>query len=68
MGDTRPRNRQDLVERLETRWKEVLDADYIQKVCEAAWDRLRRIKEAKGSYLKPKDVDRVEEESSSDDD
>ena len=45
----------------------MLDKEYVVKCCRAAWDRLRRTVEAKGSYLKPKDIlERVNEESDSD--
>ncbi len=67
MGDTKPKNRADLVERLEQRWVDVLNPEYIVKCCSAAWNRLWRCVEAKGSYLKPVDiVGRAENESDSD--
>lgn len=63
--DTRPKNRQDLVNRLERSLPEVPDQEYVPKVCQAAWDRLRRIVAAKGTCLTPKNVD---VESSDDED
>ncbi len=41
MGDTKPKNRASLVDRLERRWVEVLRPNYINKCCSAVWDRLR---------------------------
>ncbi len=67
MGDTRPRNRQDLVNRLEERWLDVLDTEYIKKVCSAAWSRLRLIVDSKGGYIKPKDITSDKSDSDSDD-
>ena len=54
--DTVPKNREDLVQRLQQRWHDVLKVDYVKKTCSAAWDRLRRVVDANGEYLKPKDV------------
>lgn len=41
VGDTKPKNRADLVQRLEQRWEDVLNPEYITKCCSAAWDTLR---------------------------
>ncbi len=51
--NTVPKNRADLVSRLEDRWHQVLDPDYVKKTCSAAWGRLRRVVDANGNYLKP---------------
>ncbi len=55
MCRTKPRNRRDLVERIKGTWADILDPNYLVKTCEGAWDRLRRVVAAKGSYLKSKE-------------
>ena len=51
--DTVPQNRAELVGRLQERWHNVLKPDYVKKTCSAAWNRLRRVVDADGGYLKP---------------
>ena len=53
VGSTEPRNRQDLIDRIEGSWDDILDPSYIKKTCSAAWERLQRIVDACGGYLKP---------------
>ena len=60
----RPKNRADLVSRLEERWMDVLDVEYVRN---AGWDSLRRIVVSDDGYLKPKDVVSDADESSRDD-
>ena len=43
VGDHRPKNRQDLGDRLEERWMDALNADYSQNCYMAAWDRLLKL-------------------------
>ena len=62
----RPKNHANLVRQLEDRWIEVLDSNYVVKCCATAWDRLRRIVDANGNYIRPKDVDNSGEESDDD--
>ncbi len=59
VGDSRPKNWEDLVKRLEERWVDVLNMEDIKEVCATTWDRLQFIVNAKGAYIKPKDVDSV---------
>lgn len=51
-----------LVDRLKAKWKMILNKEYVVKICMVAWDRLRRVVDAYGGYLKPNDL----AESSSD--
>ncbi len=53
MCDTVPQNRTELIKRLEDRWHQVPMPNYVVKTCSAAWDRLRRVVDANGGYLKP---------------
>ncbi len=52
---TKPKNREDLVERIEGCWSEILEPSYLIKTCQGAWDRLRRVVAANGFYLRPKE-------------
>ncbi len=51
--DSESKNRQELVDRINNRWNSILDKNYLIKTCNAAWNRLRRVVGANGSYLKP---------------
>ena len=51
VGDSKPKNWADLVERLETRYREALDEEYVRECCSTSWDRLRRCKESQGELL-----------------
>ena len=46
-----PKNREELVHRIEIMWKDILDEEYVIKTCSAAWDRLRRVRDAGGDYI-----------------
>ncbi len=50
--ETAPRNRDELVERIEARWDNILDVSYVVKTCASAWKRLRRVVDVGGSYIK----------------
>ncbi len=61
MGKPAPKNREDLIQRLEETWRDILNVEYVTKVCAGVWERLGRVVDAEGSYMKPKDID-VEED------
>lgn len=44
-------NRQELIRQLENRWLDVLTLEYIKKTTTSTWGKLRRIVDAKGSYI-----------------
>ncbi len=46
-----PPNRQELIRRLEQVWHQVLTPEYVQKTCSSAWERLRRVRAARGGYI-----------------
>ncbi len=46
-----PPNRTELVRRLEQVWHQVLTVDYVARTCKSAWDRLRRVRAARGGYI-----------------
>ncbi len=60
--DDVPKNRQDLIDRIQERWNSILDQDYVVRVCEAVPGRLRRIVEAKGDHIRPKDKENNNED------
>ena len=49
--DRVPKNKDDLVERIKAKWHDILKPDYVVRTCASAWDRLRRVVEAQGSYI-----------------
>ncbi len=49
-GSAVPKNRTELVRKLEGTWHETLMPDYLKRCCSSAWDRLRRIVAAEGGY------------------
>ena len=49
--DTAPKNRADLIQRIQDRWHEVLRPEFVVKTCKSAWDRLRHVVDAGGSYI-----------------
>ncbi len=46
-----PKNRQELITRLEQVWPQVLESSYVKNTCRAAWDRLQRVVDARGGYI-----------------
>ena len=48
---TTPKSRDDLVQRLEGSWHQVLNRSYIIKTCAIAFDRLRHVVEADGAHI-----------------
>ena len=46
-----PKNREDLIRRLEGTWHQVLEPNYVEKTCLPAWDKLRRIVAVDGGYI-----------------
>lgn len=59
VGKDAPKNRQDLIQRIEGTWHNILDQDYVVRACNSAKERLRRVVDANGSYLKPVDLDQA---------
>ncbi len=51
MCETAPSNRDELVERIEARWDNILDESYVVKTCASAWKKLRRVVDVGGSYI-----------------
>ncbi len=73
---TEPKNREDLVKRINSMWAGILDPCYLVKTCAAAWDRLRAVVDAKGDYsesvkrnkdFEDEEVMEIEEEDLQDD-
>ncbi len=46
-----PKNRTELITRLEEVWPQVLEPSYVKNCCRAAWDRLQRVVDAHGGYI-----------------
>ncbi len=65
-GPTVPQNRAALIRRLEDTWQQVLEPSYVRKTCQAAWDRLRRIRDAQGGYIERINTSVVDNEDSVD--